>query len=77
MGFQPIVFEFFHVHRIFHFDAFPLQPAGCVTRTLLLLLLSKKYAAHFSDSGKPEPNPKILSGTVFNPGNNLKTFEVE
>jgi hypothetical protein len=33
----------------------PLQPAGCVTGTPLLLLLSKKYATHFFESGKPEP----------------------
>jgi hypothetical protein len=37
----------------------PPQPAGCITGTLHLLLLLKKYAAHFFKSGEPEPNQKM------------------
>jgi hypothetical protein len=48
-----------HSLLLFNLLISPPQPAGCVTGTLLLLLLSKKYAAHFLNSGKPEPNQKM------------------
>jgi hypothetical protein len=51
----------------------PLQPAGCVPSTLLLLLLSKNMLSHFLNHafGMTEPKEAAYAGTGFNSMHNL------
>jgi hypothetical protein len=60
----------------FHAEESPPQPAGCVTATMLLLLLSKKYAAHFFEfrQAGTEPKEASFAVTVFNSKNDLKSI---
>jgi hypothetical protein len=61
---------------LFNLSVSPLQPAGCVTGTLLLLLLSKKYAAHFFEFrlAGTEAKDAAYPVTVLNPKDGLRSF---